>query len=328
MPGAFAATAALPDGRGTLGGRLRRNLATQDLCCLAYHGYMLGRALEAPARPEGDAGLLQLLALFAVTVVTVLVVRGELMPAGRARAIFYRVGIMAPIVLAYVPLRYALKALALPLHDAQLCRIDELVLGQTPARHLERFVSPGAVEWFAFFYYSYFTLVALHVVGSALFDHGRRAAEVLFAAMAICCIGHTLYTLVPGVGPYAAMPFRQQLSGGFFFGLVQHTVASAGAMLDIFPSLHTAYPTLFTLHSWRYRRTLPYRYTLPVTAFFNLNIVIATLFLRWHYAIDVVAGLALAVLTQRLAIQVADRESSAARAASDRQAVWEPLLSR
>ena len=37
-----------------------------------------------------------------------------------------------------------------------------------------------------------------------------------------------------------------------------------------------------------------------VTVFFAVNIIISTMFLRWHYAIDVAAGLALAV-TVRLA---------------------------
>jgi membrane-associated phospholipid phosphatase len=104
---------------------------------------------------------------------------------------------------------------------------------------------------------------------------------------------------------------------------VHDTVSAAGAMLDIFPSLHTAYPTLLTLYSLRYRHTLPFRYTAPVTAFFTANIIIATLFLRWHYAVDVLAGLLLAVLAQRLGILSADRETDEARAG--RQPVWERL---
>ena len=39
---------------------------------------------------------------------------------------------------------------------------------------------------------------------------------------------------------------------------------------------------------------MPFRYTWPLVAFFTINIIIATMFLRWHYVIDVVAGLGLA----------------------------------
>jgi hypothetical protein len=228
-----------------------------------------------------------------------------------------------PALLAYAPLRQALPLLSGPLRDAALLRVDGLLFGATPSVLLERFVSATSVEWFAFFYYSYFTMVFLYVVGSSFLDRGRRAAEVLFGAVTICGIGHTLYTLVPGVGPYAAMHFAVPLSGGFFYKLVLHTVSTGGANLDIFPSLHTAYPTLFTLHALRHRHTPLYRYAALPTAFFTLNIVIATLFLRWHYGIDVIVGLLLACVAQRLGIMSAAYESDQAR--GDRQAVWEAL---
>lgn len=305
--------------------RVLRNLAAQDVCCLTYHGYMLARVALAPDQVMAQRAMPLLLFLFAATGLTILLVRGELLPAGQLRAIVYRLGIMVPIILGYLPLRYALPALGVPLRDTLLQSVDVLLFGETPAVWLERYVNTQSVEWFAFFYYSYFTLVFLHVFGSAFFDRGRRAAELLFGALIVCCMGHGLYTLSPGVGPYAAIAFRTPLHGGFFFTLVLKTVSASGAMLDIFPSLHTAYPTLFTLHSLRHRNTLPYRYTAPIMAFFTLNIVIATLFLRWHYAIDVFAGLCLALLAQRLGILSAYHESDDVR--GDRQLVWEPLRS-
>jgi membrane-associated phospholipid phosphatase len=76
--------------------------------------------------------------------------------------------------------------------------------------------------------------------------------------------------------------------------MVNGTVSAAGAQMDIFPSIHTAIPTFLTLVSYRHRNKLPFRYTWHVLAFFSSNIIIATMFLRWHYVIDVVAGLTLA----------------------------------
>jgi hypothetical protein len=309
-----------------LGRRLSRNLAIQDVCCLAYHIVMIVRVALAPNRALARAALPQLALLLLAAALTILLVRGELLPPGRLRGLVYRFGLLLSTILSYVPLRYALPALGNRLLDPELMAIDVRLFADTPARQLERFVSPHSVEWFAFFYYSYFTLVFLHMFGSALFDRydrGRRAAEVLFAALIICCLGQTLYTLVPGAGPYAAVAFARPLVGGFFYQLVWNAVSSAGALLDIFPSLHTAYPTMITLHALRHRATLPYRYTVWPTAFFAGNIVIATLFLRWHYAIDVVVGVGLAVLAQQLAIVVADREHDDLR--GNRQPVWEPL---
>jgi hypothetical protein len=61
---------------------------------------------------------------------------------------------------------------------------------------------------------------------------------------------------------------------------------------------------MFTLLAFRYRREfLPFRYSWRVVAFCTSQIIIATMFLRWHYLIDICAGVALAAL----AVSVADR---------------------
>jgi membrane-associated phospholipid phosphatase len=95
-------------------------------------------------------------------------------------------------------------------------------------------------------------------------------------------------------------------------------------MLDIFPSLHTAYPTFFALFAFGERHRAPYKYGWPILAFFAANMIIATMLLRWHWAIDVLAGLALAVAAWRLGIRIAQREADRGRR-DDRQPVWEPL---
>ena len=108
--------------------------------------------------------------------------------------------------------------------------------------------------------------------------------------------GASIYTLVPGYGPYhfLAGTFQHELSGGPFWHAVQATV-SAGVLEDIFPSLHTACPTYFALFSFRYRKVAPFKYTWIVTTFCALQIIVATMFLRWHYLIDIVAGITLAI---------------------------------
>ena len=46
--------------------------------------------------------------------------------------------------------------------------------------------------------------------------------------------------------------------------------------------------------AFAHRRTMPFRFVWPVIAFFPVNMVTATMFLRWHWVVDVVAGLLLA----------------------------------
>jgi len=134
--------------------------------------------------------------------------------------------------------------------------------------------------------------------------------EFALGMLVIFCTGHILYMLVPGYGPYKAMAgeFHNPFPSGLWLDNVMSTVAAGGAQKDIFPSLHTGAPTFITLFSYRHRATLPFRYTWAVLAFFTLNIIIATMFLRWHYVIDVVAGVMVAVAGRWISERLTDRE--------------------
>jgi hypothetical protein len=124
------------------------------------------------------------------------------------------------------------------------------------------------------------------------------------------------------------MEFAEPIHGGFFWQQVLLTVESAGAQMDIFPSLHTAYPTLYALHAFGWRRTRPFRWAWPIVAFFALNMIIATMFLRWHWFIDVVFGFALALVARTVAVWVARREAVRDEDSDERQPVWEPLFAK
>jgi membrane-associated phospholipid phosphatase len=124
------------------------------------------------------------------------------------------------------------------------------------------------------------------------------------------CAGHIVYLLAPGYGPVVALSdhFSEPLPTGLWYDMVMGTVSSAGAQMDIFPSLHTAAPVFFTLFSFRHRDRLPFRFTWPLLAFFTPNIIIATMYLRWHWVIDIVAGIAHAALALSLARVLTRRE--------------------
>jgi membrane-associated phospholipid phosphatase len=55
------------------------------------------------------------------------------------------------------------------------------------------------------------------------------------------------------------------------------------------------------------------------------NIIIATMFLRWHWFIDVVAGLLLAFAARGFAVALTDLEERRGGRCDDRQPVWERL---
>jgi membrane-associated phospholipid phosphatase len=181
--------------------------------------------------------------------------------------------------------------------DLELYQLDLTLFGFEPALYMDRLVGPITTEWFAFFYFSYFMILAAHLFPILFFGKDKKlVAEFCLGLLLMLCLGHTGYMLVPGFGPHQAIAqeFHNQLPSGMWLDAVMTTVASGGAQKDIFPSLHTAAPTFLALFSLRHRDRLPFRYTWPIVAFFAVNIIFATMYLRWHYVIDVIAGLFLA----------------------------------
>jgi len=269
--------------------------------------YLVGLNVAVALSPQGPVRtmcLLQVAGLLAVFLLSMLLVRGELLRHRFWNALGYRIGIYGTVQLSYFFFKDLLPLVNPGSLDRELYALDQLLFGFEPAIWLDRFVGPLTTEWFAFFYFWYFFLLAAHIVPIIF---GSRDAwlvgEFMLGMLIVVCVGHLGYFLVPGFGPYKAMPeyFQHQLPSGLWMDLVWSTVNSNGAMKDIFPSLHTAGPCFVAMFSFRNRDHLPFRYTWPLITFFAGNIIIATMFLRWHYVIDVFAGFALATSATLLA---------------------------
>jgi hypothetical protein len=301
-------------------------MAVQDWLLLGFHSYINLRLALAPDGPDASLARRLALTLLVATAVVVTLVRAEIIPPGRWRALFYRVGLLIPTVLSYFEMRYVMPALALPLLDHPLLAIDQAIFDVTPSVWLERFNELPIVEWFAFFYWSYFVILALMWLPPLFLEKGRRQIELYMGSLVVACLGHIGYTLVPGLGPYATITFDGPLQGGFWWDMVETAVTGAGAMMDIFPSLHTALPTFFALHAFGHRDHPLWRWVWPVLAFMCMNIIIATMFLRWHYGIDVIFGLLLAITARRVGVWVGEKEEQRGRNSDRRQRVWEPLF--
>ena len=308
--------------RSTLGVTIQ-NLAIQDAIALAFHGYLFLRVSVAPDSPDAIIARRLALALLVVTACSMVLTRGEVIRRPRARALTYRLGLFVPMVLSYFELRVLLPALQPDLMDHRLFAIDLWLLGTTPSVWMQAWNTKPIVEWLSFFYYTHFFLLIMMLVPSLFFGKGRRLQELMAGGMLVIASGHLLYTLVPGVGPYATLAFDQPLHGGFWWTQVEVTVATAGAQLDIFPSLHTAWPAYFTLHAFAHRDYPPFRILWPILGFVAINIIVATMFLRWHWFIDVALGLLLAFGARRFAVAVAIREEQRGSAGDIRQPVWE-----
>jgi hypothetical protein len=186
-------------------------------------------------------------------------------------------------------------ALGTPLRDEPLWAIDRAMLGETPAVLWQDHARPWLTELFSAAYLSY--LVYLHLALGCAFLAPiaglDRLAGPLMTAFAVGLLG---YLLVPAVGPAAAHPgaFAAPLTGGVVTWINDTVVARGSSVYDVFPSLHVLVSCVLLDHD---RRAAPRRFLLmllPAGLLFA-----STLYLRYHYAIDLVAGLVLFVVLRQ-----------------------------
>jgi PAP2 superfamily len=291
--------------------RLVRELAVQDWLVLAYLIALTVIALHCPPSANQQLSAERMASLLVFMVATVIVVRGGLVKNGLVAPLLYRMALYGTVQLSYFFLAKMLPIVNPTTLDGGLYRLDLHLFGFEPAVVMDQLVTPITTEWFSFFYFGYFFLLAIHVVPLLLFSRSPRIlSEFALGMLLTFCVGHLVYMLVPGYGPHQSLAghFHHELPHGMWRDMVMAMVAEGGAQLDIFPSLHTGAPAFIVLFSLRHRDKLPFRYSWPVAAFFAFNIMVATMFLRWHYVIDVVAGLAVATLAFMTAVRVTDWE--------------------
>ena len=221
--------------------------------------------------------------------------------AGRARVLrlardfapFYGVAVL------YEGLAQLTPSLRPDVVDAALIRIDHAWLGVDAALWLERFASPSLSWVLAICYGSYFVLApALAIV---LYARGERALfrDLMLAGVLAAALAFAGYLLVPAVGPYAFQSdlFPHRLPGNAYCpSFIRMIDDLRGVARDCFPSLHVAHATVVAVIAFRFRRWL-FAALLPVV----LGLVVSTLYLRMHYAVDLVAGAAVGAAAVLLA---------------------------
>lgn len=293
--------------------RLAVELAPHDWLVLVYLLVLNVVVFSADPSPTRSTSQLRVGLLLVWLVLGFLLYRArDAAHPGVARTL-YRLAIYGPVQVSYFLFRDILPIVNSGSLDQELHALDMRYFGVEPALFLDRFVGPGTTEWFAFFYFGYFVVLLLHVVLLLFFSKDQRLlGEFGLGTLIVFCIGHSVYMLVPGFGPYRVMAghFQNALPHGLWMDVVKGAVESGGAIKDIFPSLHTAAPTFITLFAFRQRQRIPFRYTWPLLFCFSVNIIGATLFLRWHYLVDVLAGMFLAGSAVVIAHRVTDFELS------------------
>lgn len=177
--------------------------------------------------------------------------------------------------------------------DALLAEIDRaLFFGVSPAIWVAPRIGTAATEAFSFIYALFIPYLYMSIF-LGLIGRPAREREAFFTGFALLYAASFLgYLFVPARGPivHQAADFPGPLAGGYFHGLVVSAIDRMGGPHGAFPSLHVGASAFACAFDLRHNRLRGLIY-LPVVALIG----VATIVLRFHYVVDLVAGFALAL---------------------------------
>ncbi len=274
-------------------------LRPSDLLTLFFLFLFSGLAVfSAPMNPSW-AGLLATYTVLVVAILAVAVYRTRVGPVKKG---FYLS--VAVTVITISTIFNSLGKLIASIHrttfDSYLISIDHALFGVHPTVWMEQLISPILSTLLQFAYISYFFIPIS--VGTVLIARGRfgEFEEVLFGILLCFYLSYIGYLIVPAVGPRFTLvdlqtkglqipPFIEKIQGALN-GLEKNKT-------DAFPSGHTAVSLMSLYYAWKEKEKRLFTGLIPVVA----GLIFSTVYLRYHYVIDVIAGIALTILTVYLA---------------------------
>lgn len=194
-----------------------------------------------------------------------------------------------------IPITYKELSYLIPLihprdFDTALAAIDHRFLGVHPTVWLERFTWPPATEILQLTYSSYYLLPV--ILGVVLWRAGRFEEFHFWVFIVVLgfYVSYLGYIAVPAIGPRFLPEIveaqTKPLTGIWLFQPVRAMLDRAeGITRDCFPSGHTELTLLVLCFAHRLHRKT-FWWLLPI----GTGIIISTVYLRYHYIVDVVAG--------------------------------------
>lgn len=176
-------------------------------------------------------------------------------------------------------------------YDALLAGVDRLLFGATLSARMQVLATPLLTEVLSFCYLLFFPYLLLSWIYYAV-----RGVPLLRPLMVgvftVYGLGFIGYSLVPAAGPHLAYPddFSVPLTGWAITRFNALVVARGSNGVDVFPSLHCAVSCFLLFFDRRQARWRHRLYLVPC-----IGLWIATIYLRYHYVVDVVVGMALAL---------------------------------
>jgi membrane-associated phospholipid phosphatase len=175
-------------------------------------------------------------------------------------------------------------------YDNLIINFEVNLFGVLPNFWLERFFSPVATEILMFAYFIYLPMIPFLCI-YFYFKVNPQALDQfllpLILAYSICFLGFFIF---PAASPRFVLDGGKELQGFIFRKIMLYIEGNGQFQGGSFPSAHCAAGTVMILLSYRFDKKL-FAFVCPIILLFFL----ATVYGRYHYVSDVVAGILIGV---------------------------------
>lgn len=237
----------------------------------------------------------------AVLAMTALARRADRLPAPLVFLVDFYPALFLPLL--FNTLEPLIQGLRGGPRDDLLIAADRAIFGVDVTVWMQSLVHPRLNDVFYLFYATYY-FIAL-APGVVLWVRDRAMARrFIFTLMVVYYVSYAGYFTIPALGPRFAQAneYSVSLTTSPLSRAIAETInALEKTKLDVFPSGHTMISVAVLLVAWKRARDV-FWYLLPVAT----GLVISTVYCRYHYAVDVIAGTILAFLTVPLGDKLYD----------------------
>ncbi len=186
-------------------------------------------------------------------------------------------------------------------YEPQMILADRLLFGGNPTEWAQHLINPVLTEYLQLIYLSYFPMLLLVALTLFAARQNRELFRYLVAMNLAMLSCHIFYVLVPVRSPFiiahmdqykSLLTYSTPLQGLWFTHALRKDLLDATTMrFDCFPSGHTMHSILAMYFGWKTNSV-----TRTVLIVVGVSIIFSTIYLRYHYAVDLVAGAGFALL--------------------------------
>jgi membrane-associated phospholipid phosphatase len=182
----------------------------------------------------------------------------------------------------------------LPAKDQLIIDFEQSIFGRNPLLMLEPLIHPTLTKAMVVFYLSFFLYPPILVMYLLIRKKSTDMRQFTVALSIALFIGYSSYLVIPAVGPatFQAGEFTVSLwkaTPSRFQDTLRAVIDLNRTPKDCFPSMHVCISMVCLLSAWQFSRKLFWLFLPGITGLF-----ISTMYLRYHYVSDVIAGAALA----------------------------------